>query len=267
MLSSLHIQVTKQSGKTVLKNCFFNPPFKVANITEDKSLPDLHLMLMSASPGVLDGDDYTMQVDVGEDASLQLHTQSYQRIYTMQQQARQSNTIHVAKNAAFRFIAHPAVPHRDASFITDTKIYLEENAFLAWGEIISCGRKLNGEVFAFSRYHSKTSVFYKGKLVLKENLLLEPGRTDLTSMGQLQHFTHQATLIILNEHLSLNNLKEKILEDLSACEQIVFGVTKTGFNGLMVRILGQKAEQLFDCLKLLSQQILFSQSKTAGHVI
>ncbi|MBC7935217.1 MAG: urease accessory protein UreD [Rhizobacter sp.] len=255
MISSLQIQVNEQSGKTILENCFFNPPFKVANVTEDKSLPMLHLMLMSASPGILEADDYTIKIEVGENASLRLHTQAYQRIYTMQQQAKQFTTIHVGKNAAFWFIPHPVVPHKNASFISDAKIYLEENASLIYGEIINCGRKLNGEVFLFSKYHSRTSVFYKGKLVLKENLLLQPSKMKLAGIGQLQQFTHQATMVFLKQDLPVNDIKEKILMELGKQENISFGVTKTAFNGLMIRILGQQAEQLFDCLTILANQI------------
>ena len=263
MTSSLYIQVAEQAGKTILKNCFFNPPYKVANITEDKNAATLHLMLMSASPGVLDGDSNSMQIDVEENAALRLHTQSYQRIYTMKQQATQQNIINIRQNAQLCFIPHPVVPHKTSSFIADTKIYLEKNASLVWGEVISCGRKLNGEIFLFSKYHSKTSIYYQNKLVLKENLLLEPSKQNLLSIGQWQQYTHQATLIFLNDQMPVNDLKEKLLRHLSQEVNISFGISKAAFGGFLVRILGQQAEQLFDCLRNLSQQILNEQQLQA----
>lgn len=264
MNSSLHIQVAQSNGRTFLQNCFFNPPYKVANITEDKSSGDLHLMLMSASPGILDGDEHTMQVAVEANASLCLHTQSYQRIYTMDSGARQLNSIHVGKNASLVFIPHPVVPHKNSSVVSETNIYLEEDAKLLWGEIISCGRKLNGEVFGFSKYHSKTAVHYKEKLILKENLFLQPSYINLSSMSQLQNFTHQATLIYLNEKFSGTEVKEKIMASLKNYDNIHFGITQTAFPGCMIRILGQQAEQLFDCFQHLSKEIFYHQ-KIAGN--
>ncbi|RYY68329.1 MAG: urease accessory protein UreD [Chitinophagaceae bacterium] len=264
MTSNLTIQVSKNGERTILKNCFFNPPYKIADITEDKKKGTLHLMLMSSSPGVLDNDSYDINIEVEADCDLQMHTQSYQRIFTMKQQASQKTTVTMGINSSVCFIPHPVVPHKDSSFVADTHIFMEENASLVWGEIISCGRKLNGEVFQFQKYHSRLSVFYGKRLVLKENLLLEPALVNPTSIGQFQHFTHQATLFFLNDRFPVETLKKKISAELAGWQNISFGITKTAFNGLFLRILGQQSEQLFDCLKLLSQQILLTvQMKTS----
>ena len=60
MKARLHIQTAVRNGITCLKQSFYTPPFKVANITEDKQAGPLHLMLMCSSPGILDGDDYQL---------------------------------------------------------------------------------------------------------------------------------------------------------------------------------------------------------------
>ena len=57
----------------------------MANITEDKTGATLQLMLMSSSPGILDGDEYKIKIELEENCSLQLHTQSYQRLFNMKQ--------------------------------------------------------------------------------------------------------------------------------------------------------------------------------------
>ena len=53
MNAQLHIQTALRNGITYLKNCYATPPFKLANITEDKQSHELQLMLMSSSPGIL----------------------------------------------------------------------------------------------------------------------------------------------------------------------------------------------------------------------
>ena len=248
----LNLQAAVENGITYLKKSYFTTPLKVININEDKQAHTLQLMLMSSSPGILDGDEYDLNIDLEANSSLQLHTQSYQRLFTMQQNARQKMEIRLAENAAFYFIPHPVVPHEKADFTVRNKIYLSENCSLIFAEIITCGRKLNGEVFLFSKYHSKTEIFINNRLVIKENLLMQPLLIVVNGIGQLQGFTHQASLIYLNQEVAIKPVIAKILELLSTQKEISVGVSAAPVNGLIVRILGQRAEQLFDCLKMIA---------------
>ena len=137
----LHLQAAVENGITYLKKSYCTTPLKVININEDKQVHTLQLMLMSSSPGILDGDEYDLNIDLEVNSSLQLHTQSYQRLFTMQQNARQKMEIRLAENAAFYFTPHPVVPHENANFTARNKIYLSDNCSLIFGEIITCGRK------------------------------------------------------------------------------------------------------------------------------
>ena len=150
MNAQLHIQVANRDRHSYLKQAFFNTPFKVANITEDKSAQQLQLMLMSSSPGILDGDVYEIKIDVEKSSSLQLHTQAYQRLFHMKQGAKQQLTLHLADDSEFRFLPHPSVPHEQSIFTTHNNFYLGNNCQFIFGEVLTCGRKLNGEVFLFS---------------------------------------------------------------------------------------------------------------------
>ena len=91
MIAKLHIETFSRNEITQFGNCYFSPPLKVMNITEDKLAKDLHLMIMSSSPGILDRDGYELKVDVAQNCSLQLHTQSYQRLFDMQKGTNNSS--------------------------------------------------------------------------------------------------------------------------------------------------------------------------------
>ncbi len=95
------------------------------------------------------------------------------------------------------------VPHKESNYKAENTIYLEENATLIWGEILTCGRKLNGEQFEFTEFQNKTSVFKNGKLVVFENLYMNPSPMNPLSIGQLEGFTHQASLIYFNEQVPM----------------------------------------------------------------
>lgn len=253
MITTLHIQTGWDGYKTYLKKSFYTPPIKVANITENKTDDPLQLMLMSSSPGILDGDEYRMQIELEKHCSLQLHTQSFQRIFTMKQGASQYLNVQMAAGSSFCFLPHPSVPHKDSCFTVTNEIHMADKCSLIWGEVLTCGRKLNGEVFLFSKYHLLTKVFINSKLVIKENLLIRPIFTDINAIGQWEGFTHQASLIYLNECISAKQHVDFISNYLSKQSAIAFGITAAPVNGLIIRILGQRAEQLYDCLKTIAE--------------
>ena len=204
---------------------------------------------MSSSPGILDGDEYDITIEVAENCSLQLHTQSYQRLFTMKEKATQQMQVHLMAGAGFSFIPHPVVPHEQSHFIARNRIYLSRNCDLIFGEILTCGRKLNNEIFLLSKYHNITEIFMDDKLVVKENVLMQPAVIDINAIGQLQGFTHQASLIYLSGQANVKEVIADITDMLSLKKDISVGITAAPINGVIIRILGQKAEQLFDCLK------------------
>ena len=129
---------------------------------------------------------------------------------------------------------------------------MDETSSLIWGEVMSCGRNLNGEVLKFSSYHSVTEIFFRKKLVVKENILMRPAETNLIGIGHLEGYTHQATLIFVGEVVDIQGKKEDIVSLLEAFDNLEFGISDLPVHGIIVRLLGRKAEQLFDLLKKVS---------------
>ncbi|MDB5248469.1 MAG: urease accessory protein UreD [Segetibacter sp.] len=253
MIAKLHIKAALREGKTFLKRSFFTHPFKLANVTEDKSQNQLQLMLMSSSPGVLDGDEYEIKIELEEGCSLQLQTQSYQRLFTMKKGASQNMEVNMCKGSSFCYLPHPAVPHKASDFVAANKINLSDNCTLTWGEIVTCGRKLSGEEFQFTRFQNHTEIFLNGRLVVKENLLIKPSAINVMAIGQLEGYTHQASLIFIDEGAAVNELISKINDTLIGVESICFGVSALSVKGVIIRLLGYKGEQLYNCLQLISR--------------
>jgi urease accessory protein len=247
MNSRLHIQTAVRNGITYLKQSYYTPPFKVANITEDKKAGPLHLMLMCSSPGILEGDDHQVKINLDEDSCLHLHTQSYQRLFNMKNGARQNVEVYLQKGAALIYIPHPSVPHKQSVFTSRCKIHLQGENRLIWGEGLTCGRKLNGEQFDFVKYHSLTEVFMNGRLAIRENWLVQPGITPVHAIGQWEGFTHQASLIVLDKPEAIPFLYDTINKFLLSQQEITYGISTLANGGLIIRLLGHKAEQLFNC--------------------
>ena len=250
--AKLHIETGWRNGITILKKSFCTPPFKIADVTENKKDSGLTLMVMSSSPGVLDGDEYHLQIDVAEVCSLELKTQSYLRLFQMQKGARQFLQVNLKRCGSFTYIPHPVVPHENSMFFSKNRIVMEETSSLTWGEVMTCGRKLNGEIFKFSIYHNITEIFFGEKLIVKENVLMKPAEVNPGSIGQLEGYTHQASLLFIDHNIDTSEKRQSVNEFLKHEDKIEFGISALPVNGLIIRILGFKSEQLFDLLKNLS---------------
>ena len=301
MKAELTFNTFVYNGITCLGETYVTSPFKLMNITEDKKAKKLHLMVMSSSPGVLDEDEYNINISVTENGALQLHTQSYQRIFNMQNGAKQNMEIHLAKGATFVYLPHPSVPHEQSIFKASNKIYLQDNSSLIWAEILTCGRKLNGEIFQYAKYHSITDIYLNDKLIIKENLFMQPALINPVLLGQMEGFTHQGSMIVLGgdrsntgisqldnsiieykegdrreeigdrrntgikqfDNSTIDNkesrerIKELAYKYLSTIKEISFGVSTTPADGMIVRILGFKAEQLHDIFKHIATLIQY----------
>jgi len=264
MIATVDLHITTQSrathagtphtGATRLASAYFTPPFKIANITEDKHGP-LQLMLMCSSPGILDGDEQTIRITLAPGSQLRLHTQSYQRLFQMTTGATQSMEVRLGKGAAFCWLPHPITPHKNSIFKSRNRIHLAEDAQLIWGEVLTCGRKLTGEVFTLSRYHSRTEIYYDDKLVLLENLYVNPAVLPPQALGQLEGFTHQASL------LTTASDKRRVIEDyFKTKNDLHYGITEAPANILVIRLLGNAAEPLHNLLKEIATLILESKS-------
>lgn len=71
----------------------------------------------------------------------------------------------------------------------------------------------------------------------------------MSTVGQFEQYTHQATLIFLDDQANTLALLEETYLYMEAQQNLTFGVSQTAFPGFVLRILGQSAEQLFACLQ------------------
>ncbi len=248
MIGRIQIETILKENRTVLSKEFFTPPYKVMNITEDRKALSLILMLMSSSPGMLDHDEYQIDIKIKKNSSLILKTQSYQRLFDMQSGAVQKTTILIEEGGSLCFIPHPVVPHKNSIYLSKNEIYMHETSSLIWGEILTCGRKTKNEIFEFSKLQTITSIFINNKLAIRDNLLMQPAIITPENIGQLEGFTHQAGMMLHLPEYSKSEIKSMIFDFLKSETTIRFGLSNAPGNFLVVRILANGAEILFSLL-------------------
>ncbi|MBO9640505.1 MAG: urease accessory protein UreD [Siphonobacter aquaeclarae] len=249
MQCRLHVTVGHKNGRSYARDIFAGKPFRAMPVGQYAADNALHLMLMSVSPGILDGDHYDVRFDLDAHARLRLEAQSYQRLYTMNTRATQEMTITLAPGSDFAYVPYPVVPHRDSTFISKTRVELHPGARFLLGEIITCGRKLSGERFEYTRFQNLVEVVTPdGTLLLKDNVVLVPAAMPLTEIGLLEGYTHQGTLICLGQEDD-GTLLDRLHDELATEAGITFGISATRYPGFVLRILGSGGEQLHRCFE------------------
>jgi len=248
MISELNIKAGIRDGHSYLQHCYFTKPFKVANIS-GRPADSLHLTLMTASPGILDGDDYKINVALAANAKLHLYTQAYQRIFNMQEGARQRFHVQMAAGSSLCYLPHPSVPHEQSVFDSMSRIDMEAGCRLMWGEIITCGRKLSGEIFKCRQFQNVLEVRRDGRLLFKDVTVLQPGIVHPSGAGQWEGYTHQASLLWHDDEQDMQDMGDVINERLSVEKNIAAGVSRTASGALLLRVLGQGGEQLYELFR------------------
>ena len=254
MISKLTILAGFKNQTSYLKDTFFTSPFRLADVGQYHTDNGLYLMIMSSSPGLLDLDNYDISIKTEAGARLQLQTQAYQRLFNMQKGALQKMTIEQESGSSFSYVPHPIVPHENSKFKSHTIVHLQDNCELLLSEIITCGRKHSGEYFRFTSFQNLTEIYHHDKLVLKDIILLEPQVVLPATMGQWEGFTHQGTLIYLNTGtLSVSTYMEEIHSIFKEEKNMNYGLSEMAANGIVLRILANGAEQLFNYFKRIQE--------------
>jgi urease accessory protein len=247
---ALHVTVGHRAAGSYPRHIYCTPPFNLANISQDRDDPAVYMMTMSSSPGILDGDDLDVRIVAESGSRLMLKNQGYQRVFNMQRGARQKMEIRLHEQSEISYIQQPVVPHKNAALYARNTVRLEDDCVFTLGEIITCGRKLCGEVFRFRRLHSITEVWHRDRLILKDNILLEPALVDVQGIGQAEGYSHQATLIHVNTRsgdvAAAKELAESIL---GAADGLACGISQPLPFLLVVRALANGGEPLYDAFR------------------
>ncbi len=251
MDAQIKLTVGAKEGRSYIRSLYTSPPFRVVSVGQLARDNAAYLMVMTTSPGVLSGDRYEIDVKVEPTARLQLKSQSYQRIYDMDQHATQTMRIEVCDGAHFSQVAHPIVPHRNSAFYATSIVELGRNSSFLQGEIITCGRKFHGEEFEFREFSNSVEVRSQGTLRLKDRVLLSPQRMPLSQIGLLEGHTHQGTLIYQTtcDNEDVGGSIESLYELLSTMDNLRFGISETHYTGFVIRLLGDGGERLFEAMQ------------------
>lgn len=245
-VSGVKLRAGLCGGRTVLTDVSFTAPYKIMKPFEK---PDggIQVMPLCASAGIMSGDLQQFDYQVGDGANLELLSQSFEKIHRMEEgSAARTVSARVAKNACLSYYPQPVIPFADSAFDSTMEIHLEdESSRLFLMDILSCGRAVSGERFAYRRFSSKVSIWRGGELIYRDNCRYEPERMAMEGLGMYEGFSHMANIFLTKGTADgTRELQEEIRQLLDAEEDCEGGVSLTASGDLAVRILGNRAQKL-----------------------
>lgn len=240
----LKLGFAQRNGKTVLSDSFFRVPLQVMKPRYDES-GCACVYLLSPTGGVVQGDDYRIDVTLLPHSHATLTTQAATKVYAMPiQGAAQSLRGRVGQNAIFEYLPDPTILFRDANFSQRVSFSLEPGAMLAMQEIVMPGRLARGENLAFTQYRNHLEVSDSEGVLLYDSCLLQPKhQTNLTNHGVLDNYACWGSWFLLGdfEIPPWEALCEVVEPLLNCVNRSVGGLTHLSRNGIAVRMLAHNS--------------------------
>lgn len=252
-ISQLELTAVEKEGKTILSDVSFTAPFKIMHPFYEKK-DRMTVMVQTASAGILAGDRQELKVRVRTGARMELLSQSYEKIYKMQEGFAQRRTaICVESGACLYYTPLPVIPFAGSDFRAETQADLADaSARFVYSEILSCGRAAHGECFLYSRFQNRLTIRRGRSVIYLDHMQFEPETMAMQGFGLYEGFTHLANMILCGDPKPddwLHAARERI----DKAEGMEGGVTRTAFGDTAVRILGVSGQKLTGMLKELQQ--------------
>lgn len=241
----LHLGFTLRGTRTLMVDVRHRAPFLVQRaLYWDREMPDMACVyLLTSSGGILQGDRYALEIDVGAGASAHLTTQGATRIQSMDANyAAQAQTVRLQDNAYLEWLPEPMIPYRQSRFLLDTRIEMAPTSSLLYGEILLPGRRYHhpDEYFGFDVFSSQVRAFTPdGRETFGEKYILEPHRTSLRQTGVMGAYDVYANVLLLTPEVFADQVFARVGADIDTVSGTAYGASRLPNNaGLMFKVLG-----------------------------
>ncbi|MFG2044614.1 urease accessory protein UreD [Dactylosporangium sp. NPDC048998] len=242
----LDLRFASISGVTRVTQQFQRTPLYIFQpIYLDPRRPGMAFVyLQHQGDGMLQGDRYRIDVEVGEGAEVHLTTQAATKIYRMESgHAAQLVNLTAGAGSLVEYLPDPVIPYRHSRFIGRLDVTAHPQATVLLAETLLPGRVARGERHAYDLYRATTRIRRPDGLPIAADALSfggASGRAD-TPARLGRHAVH-ASFFTLAPQERTRGLHPALRACLDDSQDIIAGVSTLPFGaGLVARILGPSA--------------------------
>jgi len=239
------------AGKTVVTRLFSQVPLQIQRaLYPENSLPGMaYLYVISPSGGILQGDRYRTDVLLKNKAIAHITTQGATRIYSMNSNsASQMVNITVDENCYLEYIPDQIIPYKNSRYYQKVNLEVHDNSTLIYSEVLTPGRVAMGESFEYDICYLRTHCTNQDKKIrFLENTKIEPKKQRLKNFGILGEHSIVGTVYILTRKEDVMELENTINQAIRDRHEVSVGTSiLPDESGIIIRILGNKTELVFD---------------------
>ena len=247
----LHLGFECRGKHTILARLERRAPYMAQRALYcDQEMPDQAWVFLITTTGcLLQGDRLALDVTLDSGARAHVTTQSATKIHAMDANyAAQTQTITLADNAYLEFLPDPVIPHRNARFVSDTRISIAPTATLLFSEIIQPGRKHHhpDECFGATIMSLSTSAArFDGRTLFTEKLLIDPQRSPMRQTGVMDTFDVFGNVILCTPKANADRIHARVEADVDLVRGLAFGACRLPNDaGLIFKVLGRETAQV-----------------------
>lgn len=242
MKSELHLKTHFVHGQTEVEDLYFTSPYKIMTPFVDG--PRSEFMQMSASAGLLMGDEFDLLIEAGDQCQVSYISQSYDKVFnTKEGKAKKHVKMCVGKEASLSYMPYPIIPFAGSDYEADSEIRLTSSSTFLYCDIFSSGRTGMGESFQMKRFDNKTRIYLEDSLVFADHTLLDPEHVDYGKKGLWNGYTRNGMLYFYRPG-DLQEVVARIRQLTEKQEALVTGVTQCK-TGIVLRVLGEQSDPIW----------------------
>lgn len=267
----LFLGFERQGEKSILRRFERRVPLLVQQaLYWDEAMPGLPcVVIISNAGGVVQGDRYAVEIELGPQAQAHVTTQAATKIHQMEANyALQTQHIRLAEGAYLEYLPEVAIPHRGARFVTHTTVSVHPGATLLYSEILAAGRKYHieaggsdrdqgvegsgfgreqsgcGELFRYDLFSSLVrGERQDGSELFTEKFLIEPARGDPRRSAVLGAYHVFANVLLLTPREHADRIFEQVPATIDVTTKIASGASRLPNEaGLIYKVLGLETE-------------------------
>ncbi len=242
----IELVLEKKDGRTITSKKFYEGLVKVsANIRNDRErIPTYYLLQLGG--GYIEGEKYKNTFILKDDTRAIITTQASTKVYKCENNNKvlQETIIELGKDSVLEYITDSIILYKNAIYKQVNNIYLDESSTLIYSDGITAGWSPEGEKFTYNNVQLKSNVYINNKIVLLDNLIVNPRENDVTKLGFFEEYSNFGTLLIINKNIT-SNVIEELRKELEKIElPIDFGISELEVNGFVLRVLGNLTQNI-----------------------
>lgn len=242
----IDLVIDKKKDKAIATKKYYEGLVKVSRSIKmnRENIPTFYLLQLGG--GYIEGEKYKNVFKLKDEARAIITTQASTKVYKCINKIKteQETEISLGVNSILEYITDSVILYKDAIYKQVNNIYLDESSTLIYSDGITAGWSPEGENFKYKSVQLKSNVYINNKLVLLDNLIINPSENDVTKLGFFEEYSNFGTLLVINKEIDdlvINDLR-KIIGELNL--PIDFGVSKLEVNGFVLRVLGNLSQHI-----------------------